>query len=59
MSTYEEFDESVIGSSGWEIISYLPYSIDLAPGDFHLFGTMKVHVGGRKYQTDMNSGAMP
>jgi hypothetical protein len=28
-----------------------PYSRDLAPSDCHLFGPMKVHLGGQKFRT--------
>jgi hypothetical protein len=39
LSTYEKFDECDIGNSGREISS------NLALGDFHLAGPMKVHLG--------------
>ena len=26
---------------GWTVLTHPPYSLDLAPSDFHLFGTMK------------------
>jgi hypothetical protein len=29
-----------------------PYSSDLAPSDFHLFGPIKMQLGGQKFQTD-------
>jgi histone-lysine N-methyltransferase SETMAR len=25
----------------WELLEHLPYSLDLAPSDFHLFGPLK------------------
>ena len=31
----------VISSFGWTTISHSPYSPDLAPSDFHLFGPLK------------------
>jgi hypothetical protein len=37
---------------GWEIMNDPPYSADLVFHDFHLFGPMKVHLGGQKFQTD-------
>jgi histone-lysine N-methyltransferase SETMAR len=37
---------------GWEIKYHPPYSLDLAPSDFNLFGPVKVHLGGQKFQTD-------
>jgi histone-lysine N-methyltransferase SETMAR len=30
---------------GWEIMNHPHYSPDLAPTDFHLFGSMKVQLG--------------
>jgi histone-lysine N-methyltransferase SETMAR len=33
----------------WE---YLPYSPDLAPSDFHLFGLLKHHLGGKRFTDD-------
>jgi hypothetical protein len=40
-----------LATMGWEIITDLPYSPDLALSDFSLFGPMKVHLGGPKFQT--------
>jgi hypothetical protein len=37
---------------GWETINDLPYRIDLAPSDFHLFEPMKVYLGKQKYKTE-------
>jgi hypothetical protein len=31
----------------WEVLDHPPYSPDLAPSDFHLFGPLKKHLGGR------------
>jgi hypothetical protein len=36
----------------WEVLDHPPYSPDLAPSDFHLFGPMKKHLGGRRFATD-------
>jgi transposase len=36
----------------WEVLDHPPYSPDLAPSDFHLFGTLKKHLGGRRFATD-------
>ena len=31
---------------GWEVLPYPPYSLDLAPSDFHLYGSLKeAHLG--------------
>jgi hypothetical protein len=32
--------------------SHPPYSPDLATGDFHLFGPVKVHLEGQKFKTN-------
>jgi histone-lysine N-methyltransferase SETMAR len=36
----------------WELLEHLPYSPDLASSDFHLFGQLKNHLGGRCYSND-------
>jgi hypothetical protein len=36
----------------WEVLDHAPYSPDLAPSDFHLFGPLKKHLGGRRFATD-------
>jgi histone-lysine N-methyltransferase SETMAR len=36
----------------WEVLDHPPYSPDLAPSDFHLFGALKKHLGGRRFATD-------
>jgi histone-lysine N-methyltransferase SETMAR len=36
----------------WEVLDHHPYSPDLAPSDFHLFGPLKKHLGGRRFETD-------
>uniref|UniRef100_A0A4W6DJ95 Histone-lysine N-methyltransferase SETMAR n=1 Tax=Lates calcarifer TaxID=8187 RepID=A0A4W6DJ95_LATCA len=33
-----------INELGWELLPHPPYSPDLAPSDFHLFGPLKRHV---------------
>jgi histone-lysine N-methyltransferase SETMAR len=33
----------------FEFLKHPPYSPDLAPSDFHLFGPMKEHFRGQKY----------
>ena len=37
---------------GWEILPHPPYSPDLAPLDFHLFGHLKRHLSGVRFDTD-------
>jgi hypothetical protein len=34
-----------------EVPDHPPYSLDLAPSDFHLFGPLKEHLGGRRFAT--------
>jgi hypothetical protein len=34
------------------IPEHLPYSLDLAPSDFHLFGPLKNHLGGKCFTYD-------
>jgi histone-lysine N-methyltransferase SETMAR len=36
----------------WEVLGHAPYSPDLAQSDFHLFGPLKKHLGGRRFATD-------
>jgi histone-lysine N-methyltransferase SETMAR len=35
-----------------EVLDHPPYSPDLARSDFHLFGPLKKHLGGRRFATD-------
>ncbi|BFZ13360.1 hypothetical protein BsWGS_16399 [Bradybaena similaris] len=41
-----------IKNLGWKILEHPPYSPDLAPSDFHLFGPLKTHLGGKHFATD-------
>jgi hypothetical protein len=36
----------------WRLLHHTPYSPDVAPSDFHLFGALKDDICGRKFQTD-------
>jgi histone-lysine N-methyltransferase SETMAR len=36
----------------WELLEYLPYSLDLAPSDFHLFGPLRNYLGGKHFTDD-------
>jgi hypothetical protein len=38
--------------NGWELFCHPPYSPDLAPSDYHLFGPLKDHLRGYHYETD-------
>jgi histone-lysine N-methyltransferase SETMAR len=35
----------------WEVLEHPPYSPDLAPSDYHLFGPLKKHLAGKRYAT--------
>ncbi|GFO44206.1 histone-lysine N-methyltransferase SETMAR [Plakobranchus ocellatus] len=37
---------------GWEILPHPAHSPDLAPSDFHLFGSLKRHLGGMAFETE-------
>ena len=37
---------------GLEVLPHPPYSPDLAPSDYHLFGPMKKMLGGQKFASD-------
>jgi hypothetical protein len=41
-----------IQKNGWDLLSHPPYSTDLAPSDYHLFGPLKDHLRGHHYETD-------
>ena len=41
-----------ITSFGWTVIPHPPYSPDLAPSDYHLFGPMKEGLRGNRYGND-------
>jgi histone-lysine N-methyltransferase SETMAR len=36
----------------WELLEHPPYSPDLAPGDFHLFDSLKNRLGGKGFADD-------
>jgi hypothetical protein len=36
----------------FEVLKHPPYSPDLVPSDFHLFGCMKEHLRGQKFADD-------
>ncbi|GBO06011.1 hypothetical protein AVEN_1021-1 [Araneus ventricosus] len=38
--------------SGWSVLQHPPYSPDLTPSDFHLFGPRKQHLGGKHFADD-------
>ncbi|GBO36760.1 hypothetical protein AVEN_104908-1 [Araneus ventricosus] len=44
--------QGLLRSFGWEVWQQLPYSPDLSPCDFHVFGKIKEHLGGRQLSND-------
>ena len=42
----------VIASFGWTTVTHPPYSPDLAPSDYHLFGPLKEGVTGQHFTSD-------
>jgi hypothetical protein len=34
----------------WNVLPHPPYSPDLAPSDYHLFGLLKEHLGGKRFR---------
>jgi histone-lysine N-methyltransferase SETMAR len=41
-----------INKFGWTVLSHPPYSPDLAPSDYHLFGKLKDSLRGSKFEDD-------
>ncbi len=37
---------------GWDVLDHPLYSPELAPSDFYPFGPLKVHLGGKKFETE-------
>jgi len=37
---------------GWEVLPHAPYSPNLAPSDYHLFGFVKNQMRGQNYETN-------
>jgi hypothetical protein len=48
---YSPSNQKRIQEVQWELLENLPYRQDLAPSDFHLFGPLEIHLGG-KHSTD-------
>jgi hypothetical protein len=42
----------VMQEQQWEILEHSPYSPDLAPSDFHLFGPLKHHLSAEHFPDD-------
>lgn len=41
-----------IASWGWQVLKHPPYSPDLAPSDYHLFGPLKRGLAGQHFDSD-------
>jgi histone-lysine N-methyltransferase SETMAR len=37
---------------GWEVLQHPPYSPDLSPCDFHIFGDLKRDIRGHRFASD-------
>ncbi|VVC28199.1 Ribonuclease H-like domain,Transposase, type 1 [Cinara cedri] len=44
--------KQLLDSFGCDVLNHPPYSPDLAPSDYHLFTSLKKHMGGKKCSTD-------
>ena len=44
--------KQLLESFGWDVLNHPAYSPDLAPSDYHLFTSLKMHMGGKKFSTD-------
>jgi histone-lysine N-methyltransferase SETMAR len=47
-----QLSQERIAAFGWQLLEHPPYSPDLAPSDFHLFGPLKNHLGGTRFADD-------
>jgi hypothetical protein len=36
----------------WKVLQHPPYSPDLTPSDFHLFGPLNDHLGGKRFRNN-------
>jgi len=43
---------NTIRQLNWEVLEHTAYSPDLAPSDFHMFGTLKNALKGRRFAAD-------
>ena len=44
--------QSVLAKFKWEQFEHPPYSPDMSPCDFHLFGPLKKHLKGKRFHSD-------
>ncbi|GBM21097.1 Mariner Mos1 transposase [Araneus ventricosus] len=47
-----DLTRDTIANFGWSVLQHPPYSPDLAPSDFHLFGSLKQHLGVEHFADD-------
>jgi hypothetical protein len=47
-----ELRKATLATMGWEIKKHRPYCPDLDPSNFYLFGQIKLHLRGQKYQNN-------
>jgi histone-lysine N-methyltransferase SETMAR len=47
---------AALATLGWKILNHHLYNPNLAPSDFHLFGSLKEHLEGQKFDTDDELG---
>jgi len=51
MSDAARLTLEAIAKMGWEVLPHPSYSPDLTPSDFNLFGFVKDHLRGQRYET--------
>ena len=44
--------KQLLDTFGWDVLDHPSHSPDLAPSDYHLFPSLKQHLGGKKFSTD-------
>ena len=49
---------AAVKECGYEFLPHTPYSSDLAPSHYHLFGNLKKHLHGRRFEDDDLTGSM-
>jgi transposase len=50
-SSHCGFNETLLKLK-WDVLPHPPYSPDLAPSDYHLFGAMKRVLGGKRFRNN-------
>jgi histone-lysine N-methyltransferase SETMAR len=49
ITTTHDHTQEAITKLGWTVLPHPPYSPDLAPSDFHLFGSLKDVIRGKRF----------